>query len=146
MQPITTILHPSDFSACSEAALKMAQGLARGFGARLVALHVGARPLSSTGGAMVVPPQPEELGREELTARLGKMVADDAGVRCETQVVFGETTDEILRAAERLKADLIVMGTHGRTGLHRAAMGSIAEQVVRRADCPVVTVRGRRSH
>jgi nucleotide-binding universal stress UspA family protein len=145
MEPIKTILYTTDFSKSSEVALDMAQGLARGFGARLIALHVGARPLTSAGGSQAVPPQPEEFGREELLGRMGKWVAGDAGVRCETEVVFGEPTEEILRAAERLKADLVVMGTHGRTGLHRAAMGSIAEQVLRRAACPVITVRAARS-
>ena len=143
MQPISTILYPTDFSKSSEVALDMARGLARGFGARLVALHVGAQPFSSTGGAMSVPsPQPEEFGRDELADKLGKFVAGDSGVRCETQVVFGDAVAEIVQAADRLKADLIVMGTHGRTGLHRVAMGSVAENVLRRAPCPVVTVRG----
>lgn len=146
MQPITTILHPTDFSATSEAALNMARGLARGFGARLVVLHVGGRPMSSTAGAMTAPPpQPEEFGRAELEAKLGQYVAGDAGARAEMELVFGDTTDEILGAAERTKADLIVMGTHGRTGLSRLAMGSVAEQIVRRAACPVVTVRGPRA-
>ena len=142
MPPIKTILYTTDFSKSSEVALDVARGLARGFGARLVALHVGIQPLGSAGGAMMAPPpQPEEFGREELAARLGKFVAGDAGVRTETEVVFGDSVTEILRAAERIGADLIVMGTHGRTGLHRAAMGSIAEQVLRRAACPVITAR-----
>jgi nucleotide-binding universal stress UspA family protein len=143
MPPIKTILYTTDFSKSSEVALDVARGLARGFGARLVALHVGSQPLNSTGGAMMaLPPQPEEFGRDELLARLAKFVAGDGGVRTETELVFGEPVTEILCTAERLGADLVVMGTHGRTGLLRALMGSIAEQVLRRAPCPVITARG----
>jgi nucleotide-binding universal stress UspA family protein len=142
MQPIKTILYATDFSKSSEVALDMARGLARGFGARLVALHVGARPFGSVGGVMTAPPpQPEEFGREELERKLGKFVAGDSDARCEPEVIFGEPSAEIVQAADRLKADLVVIGTHGRTGLHRHAMGSLAEQVLRLAPCPVIVVR-----
>jgi nucleotide-binding universal stress UspA family protein len=80
---------------------------------------------------------------EYLQEERGKLerVSAPTEVRVERQVGEGDSAVEILRAAQDLKADLIVMGTHGRTGLGRLLMGSVAEQVVRKAPCPVLTVR-----
>jgi nucleotide-binding universal stress UspA family protein len=70
------------------------------------------------------------------------MQAEGEKVPVEHQLLFvGDPAAEILRVAQAVKADLIVLGTHGRTGLGRLLMGSVAEQVVRRAPCPVVTVK-----
>jgi nucleotide-binding universal stress UspA family protein len=80
--------------------------------------------------------------QEELTEKLHKMQAEGAKVPVEHQLLFvGDPAEEILRVAQAVKADLVVLGTHGRTGLGRLLMGSVAEQIVRRAPCPVVTVK-----
>jgi universal stress protein A len=78
---------------------------------------------------------------EQVREELGKIVPDDSNVRCEHRVLVGVPALEIAGLAEEEQADLIIMGTHGRTGLTRLLMGSVAEAVVRRADCPVLTLR-----
>src|SRR5262245_767713 len=137
MLPIHTILHPTDFSAPSGHALGFACALARDYGARLVVLHV--TPLQPVfAGEGMPPPDPEEIraaGDEQL--RKLRLPADD--VRAERRLESGAAAAEILRVAREINADLIVMGTHGRTGLGRLLMGSVAEQVVRKAPCPVLT-------
>jgi nucleotide-binding universal stress UspA family protein len=138
---IRTILHPTDFSASSEYAFRLARALARDQVARLIVLHVGPRPLTALGGTAAVPPQPEEYGRAELEMMLRKVEAPELEDRFERRLVFGDAVAEILRAAAGSRADLVVMGTHGRTGLGRLLIGSTAEQVLRRASCPVLTVR-----
>ncbi len=140
---IRTILHPTDFSESSEYAYRLARALARDQVARLIVLHVGPQPLTAMGGTAAVPPLPEEYGRAELEAALRKFEAPELEDRFEHRLVFGDAVAEILRAAESSWSDLIVMGTHGRTGLGRLLLGSTAEQVLRRASCPVLTVRGR---
>ena len=138
---IRTILHPTDFSASSEYAFRLARALARDQVARLIVLHVGPQPLTALGGTAAVPPLPEEYGRAELERMLQKIQAPELDDRFEHRLVFGDTVPEILRAAVGSRADLVVMGTHGRTGLGRLLLGSTAEQVLRRATCPVLTVR-----
>jgi nucleotide-binding universal stress UspA family protein len=137
---VETILHPTDFSADSEAAFRLACSLAKDFGAAVQVLHVGAPPLVSPIMG-VVPVAPERL-REDLTAQLKSIVAP-APVRVTHQLIFkSDTGGAILKAAEATKADLIVMGTHGRSGARRLLLGSVAEHVVRNAVCPVLTVKG----
>jgi nucleotide-binding universal stress UspA family protein len=135
---IQTILHPTDFSPSSEYAFRFARALARDQVARLIVLHIGPKPLSALGA---VPPLPEEYGRAELEKMLRKIQAPELKDRFETRLAFGEPVSEILNAAHSSRADLIVVGTHGRTGLGRLLMGSVAEQLLRQAPCPVVTVR-----
>src|SRR5581483_585826 len=127
MPEIRTVLYPTDFSESSEAALALARALARDYDARLVVLH--AYP-------------PEAAARaDELRARLQDLVPDDRTVAVEYRAAEGPPAGVILRAAEEVGADLIVMGTHGRGGLRRAVLGSTAEEVSRLARCPVATVR-----
>jgi nucleotide-binding universal stress UspA family protein len=139
MFAIRTILHPTDFSARSEQAFQVACGLARVHGARLIVLHVAAPPtvLSAEG---VVIPQIEEnlLGLEE---KLRRIRPADPQVPVVHRLLQGNAAQEILATALATNSDLIVLGTHGRRGLSRFLMGSVAEQVVRRASCPVVTVK-----
>jgi nucleotide-binding universal stress UspA family protein len=139
MLDIHTILHPTDFSPHSEYALVLACALARDYGARLVVLHVvEQRPLVYEG--VVLPPAGEELlaaAQEELEQMQVPLEISPV----ERRIVEGDPVTEILAAAESMTADLIVMGTHGRTGLRRLIMGSVAEQVARRASCPVLTIR-----
>ena len=139
MLPIRTILHPTDFSEYSGYAFRLACALARDYGARLVVLHVAAPPVVVYGEG-VLPPAPEDY-QERLRGQLQQVVSPDPKVPVEHRLVEGDAVTEILRLAEETKCDLIVMGTHGRTGLGRLLMGSVAEQVVRKAPCPVLTVK-----
>jgi nucleotide-binding universal stress UspA family protein len=140
MLAIKTILHPTDFSERSDFAFRLACALARDYGARLHVLHVGSGPVIVPVEG-IVPPEPERY-QEELTAKLQEMRAEAPNIPVEHQLLFvGEPAAEILRVAQAIKSDLIVMGTHGRTGLGRLLMGSVAEQVVRQASCPVLTVK-----
>jgi nucleotide-binding universal stress UspA family protein len=79
--------------------------------------------------------------REQAEKKLHAMKAPDENIRVETRLEDGDPVKTILRVADEAKAGLIVIGTHGRTGLGRVLMGSVAEQVVRRATCPVLTVK-----
>jgi nucleotide-binding universal stress UspA family protein len=132
--PIRTILHPTDFSEPSEAAFGLACSLARAHGARLVVQHVVPLPVVLYG------PPPEEY-LTHLREQLVHMQARDSKVSMEDWLVEGDPATAILRAAEEISCDLIVLGTHGRTGISRLLLGSVAEKVVRRAPCPVLTVR-----
>jgi universal stress protein A len=131
MLPIQTILHPTDFSERSGYAFQLACSLARDGGARLIVLHV-----------MPVPLVQEKRGyREEMTGELNRLGAPDAQVRVEHRLEEGDPATQILRVAQETGCDLIAMGSHGRTGLDRLLIGSVAEQVLRRAPCPVLTVK-----
>jgi nucleotide-binding universal stress UspA family protein len=139
MLPIRTILHPTDFSSYSDHAFRLACSLARDYGARLVLVHVAELPLIVAGeGVLLVPPVTD---LEPLQQRLELVRPEDAAIAVEHRLVQGDPPTEILTLAEQLHCDLIVLGTHGRTGLGRLLMGSVAEQVVRRAPCPVLTVK-----
>jgi nucleotide-binding universal stress UspA family protein len=137
MLAIRTILHPTDFSDRSEHAFHLACSLARDHGARVVLLHVVSLPVAAYEG--VVLPPPIEEATEDAKRRLSQM--KPAAIPVEHRVAEGDPAEMILRVAEEIHADLIVMGTHGRTGLGRLLMGSVAEQVVRRAPCPVLTMK-----
>jgi nucleotide-binding universal stress UspA family protein len=142
MIPIHTILHPTDFSPCSDMALQLAASLAREQRARLVVLHVGRPPLQHLGGPTPVPPLPMEWGREELEQKMRQRPLPDLDPAPEYRVEFADPpSDAVLEVARDVRADLIVLGTHGRTSLARLLLGSVAEQVLRRAPCPVLTVR-----
>ena len=139
MLPIHTILHPTDFSEHSGNALHLAVALARDYAARLVVLHV-ALPPTIIYGEGVVPPEPETyLGEAREQLRRLTIPADIGAA--ERRLVEGDPAKEIVRAVREAGIDLVVMGTHGRTGLSRLLMGSVAEKTVRRAPCPVLTVR-----
>lgn len=135
------ILHPTDFSAPAEYAGRFAAQLAKDHDARLVLLHVGPRPPSEVGGHIAYPAQPEEYDRAGLEASLAQIKFSDSPKAIERRVVFGAAADSILDMATEYGADLIVMGTHGRSGILRVVMGSVAESVMRHAGCPVLTLR-----
>lgn len=137
MLPIRTVLHPTDFSDRSEYALQLAAALARDYHARLVILHIIPRTIVAFGEG-VIPPEPEVI-REEAQAQLDGLRVP-GGLPAERRLTEGDPAEVILRVARETPADLVVMGTHGRTGLGRVLMGSVAEQVVRKAPCPVLTV------
>ena len=136
----SVILSPTDFSAPSTEALKIASAIARDRGARLLVLHVAPRPLSSLGGMQAVPPLPVEFDISESRSQLAKIQAP-SGVSMETKLEIGAEADTILDVAKKAGCELIVMGTHGRSGLSRLLMGSVAEKVVRHAPCPVLTLK-----
>ena len=143
------ILHPTDFSACAEEAQVHAIRLARALGAELVLLHVLVEtPLYGEG--LVAMKQVRELyetqrkwAGETLEARAAE--ASAAGATTRWKLSVGVPFEEIVRAAREEGADMIVMGTHGRRGLDRLLLGSVANRVIRLADCPVLTVRERKS-
>jgi len=139
MYAIHTILVPTDFSPRSESALRLASAIARDYGARLILLHVlETYPAFYGDGAMVLPPLAEDS--EQARSLLDKLPVP-AHILAERQVREGDAAIQILEAIGEFHADLIVMGTHGRTGLGRLLVGSVAENVMRKATCPVLTVR-----
>jgi nucleotide-binding universal stress UspA family protein len=138
MNATKKILVPIDFSEPSDAALLYARNLAKAFGAQLHVLHVMENQfLRATFNSTAA----VELGManrvaERLSPEDRTMLRAVSAVR-----MSDDPYDEILRYAENEDIDLIVMGTHGRSGVARLLMGSVAEKVVRTARCPVLTVR-----
>jgi nucleotide-binding universal stress UspA family protein len=137
--PIRTILHPTDDSDLSRPAFELACSLAREHTAELVVCHVSPPPLVAGGDGLVVETPVEQT--EQLAARIERMKPSDPAMRFSVRLVRGDAATEIVRLAAEIKADLIVMGTHGRGGLARVLMGSVAEGVMRKASCPVLTVK-----
>jgi nucleotide-binding universal stress UspA family protein len=139
MLQIRTILHPTDFSKQSEFAFRMACSLAKDYGAEMHVLHVMPPPhVGYIEGPMPIAPESLE---DELRQKLNRLHAEDNTVRVLHRLVEGEPVDEILHMAKQTGCDLIVMGTHGRTGVGRVLLGSVAEGVVRKAPCPVLTIK-----
>lgn len=136
-----TILHPTDLSEEAATALQVARALARDGKGRLVLLTVV--PSSFPPVEAYVSAEVFEHDIADAKQRLAQLAAMIDDVPVTTVVESGDTGDVILRTAEEVEADLIVMGTHGRRGLSRLVMGSVAEFVVRRAPCPVLTIRPR---
>ena len=133
------VLFPTDFSTCGDAGLHQATALARDSGATLLIVHVQEPAVAYGGGEMYYGvPEPD---RDALLGMLKRVVPPDASVPYEHRLITGDPASAIVRLAEAEQADLIVMGTHGRTGLKRMLMGSVAEAVVRRAPCPVFTMK-----
>lgn len=141
MLAMKTILYPTDFSADAQPAFEVACALAVEGRGQLVVLHVERPPLATLGGTTGVPPLPNEYDRRRLREELQRIQPVRAGIAIEHRLEYGDPAAVILEVAQETGADLIVMGTHGRTGLRRLLMGSVAERVVRKASCPVLTVR-----
>lgn len=142
------IVYPSDFSPASNAAFAKALALARDAKAQLTILHILNPAVVLPIDGYVAPKVYDDLqrsaemyARKKLAALLDR--ARKAGVRAKTMLVEGMVADRIVATARRSHADLIVIGTHGRTGLARLMLGSVASQVVATSACPVLTVRGR---
>jgi nucleotide-binding universal stress UspA family protein len=131
------ILFATDFSEASQAALAYATSLARDAGAQLLITHVEEPPVSYAAGEMLV--IRPDVPNPELDRMLKKIAP--GGLRYEHHLVVGNPADEIVRLAEEQHADLIVVGTHGRKGLSRLLTGSVAELVLRFAECPVLAVK-----
>ena len=139
MIPFKTILFATDFSPASSVAFNVASALARDYKARVIALHV-VEPVRVGFSEYASYVGPEE-DKSDAMARLQAIKAPSPMVTMEYRLLDGEPATVIAETAADLAADLIVMGTHGRTGFSRFIMGSVAEEVLRRATCPVLTVR-----
>jgi nucleotide-binding universal stress UspA family protein len=129
MPGFSIILHPTDLSECSMAAFRMACQVAHE-GTRIVVLHVTEDKLVSREGYL-----------DSLNRRLHELAPPCPGVTLVIRLAEGRAVEEILRAAEDTSCDLIVMGTHGRTGLYDRLMGGVAEAVLRRSSRPVLVVK-----
>jgi nucleotide-binding universal stress UspA family protein len=141
----TRILVATDFSACADAALRAATALARAMGSTLAIVHVQS-PLPAYAFAEGAAPDLARLeedqrrwAQERLEQQAETVRASGLGVS--TAIRVGTPADEVVEAAREMGADLIVVGTHGRTGLNRLLIGSVAERIVRTAPCPVLTIR-----
>lgn len=149
MSRMRLIIHPSDFSPASHPAFTRAIALAKEQQAELLLVHVlgSVVPMVSDG---FIPPQAYDAmakaaqadAQRQLDALVAK--AKRAGVRAGGLLREGVAWDQLVRTARARKADMIVMGTHGRTGLAKLFLGSVAERVVGSAPCPVLTVRVRK--
>ncbi len=134
---IKRILCPIDFSDFNQAANEYASVLAKSTGASIVYLHVSL-PDVSYGTYMYVDMEQQEA---EDKKRLEEIKPSIEGIEASYVVEFGSPTDRIVEYAAENDIDLVVMGTHGRTGLRRVIMGSVAEAVVRKAECPVLALK-----
>ena len=145
MLTLKRILVPIDFSEPSEAALKYGIALARGFDAKLYLLHVLAKAPAEPSETVEHPIGPFERMRDAAREHLGNILTDHEAkdLASEFTTHVGTPYVEIIRYAKDHDIDLIVMGTHGRGLVAHMLMGSVAENVVRRAPCPVLTVRYR---
>ncbi len=141
----THILAAIDFSEGSDAALACARMIAERFGARLHLLHVIEDPgVAAAGpdGYVVDVHTLREALQADAEQKLADLLAAHPGVPVTAEVVFGRPAATIARVAADRGTDLVVVGTHGRSGFSRLMLGSVAERVLRLAPCPVLTVRG----
>ena len=144
MRPFDTILFAVDFSESSDHAFSYAYDMAQKFASRLVVIHVINEPVDLRG--FYVPHISFDNLEKEIAEGAEKMMDRFCAEKLsgydnyEKSVVTGIPYDEIVRKAETVNADLIIMGTHGRKGLDHMLFGSTAERVVRTARCPVMTV------
>lgn len=139
MLTIHTILCPVDFSEGSKAAFQLAEAVAFDYGARVIVVHVVEPPLAMGADSALM--YQYEVNWEALRNQLAECYRANSRVLVEPVVVEGRIADEIVRLAREYEADVIVTSTHGRSGVPRLIMGSVAEQVLRHAPCPVLTVK-----
>jgi universal stress protein A len=133
------VLYPTDFSDSSRSALRYAITQAQALNAGLLLVHVQEMPTVVDEGMLHMGIDLED--RAVVEQRLHSLVPNEFAGPCEFRVLTGNPAREIVRLAEQEAVDLIVLGTHGRTGLARVLMGSVAEQVVRNAKSPVLVVK-----
>jgi nucleotide-binding universal stress UspA family protein len=148
MSRIRRILHASDFSRASGAAFKKAVEMAKANRAELLLVHVMTPVVPLVGDGYVSPKIYKEMevsARAYAQKRLNALVAKakQAGVRAKALLLEGVPHERIVQTARSKKADLVVIGTHGRTGLAKLFLGSVASRVVTIAPRPVLTVRGK---
>lgn len=144
---IRSLLLPTDFSECANYALSYAAEFAREAGASIICLHVIEPVVPTVGYSGVTEPLPmadiSEQLEDSATRELPKIAQHQActGLAVEEVIAHGDAASEIVRVARERAVDLIVISSHGRTGLGRILFGSTAEQVVRHAPCPVLVVK-----
>lgn len=144
-----TILVPTDFSEGARQALRIASDLAKAHGASLLLLHVTELPPGLDTGTMIapapggIPVTVVDFAREQAVTWMNQDRGNyvDADVDVAVRIEIGSVVDTVLDTAEKISADLIVVGTHGRTGFAHFVLGSVAERIVRRSPVPVLTVR-----
>lgn len=143
MAEIKTILFPTDFTEASTKVVPYARFLAEKLGAKLIVLFV-VEELAKYANFYVPHSALDNLEAELMESARKKMEnfleEELEGFPAESVVTRGDVPEEIVRVAEEKGADLIVMGTHGRKGLEKVLLGSVAERVVKTASCPVMTV------
>jgi universal stress protein A len=141
MKLFSRILCPVDFDRDSDAALALALRLAQQNGASLALLNVAPLPIGAAEMSPV-PLDPYPFWEKTCRARLEKIGREvvDGKVPYETLIASGDPATAILTTIGEINADLVVMGTHGRTGISRVLLGSVAEKVVREASVPVLTL------
>jgi len=142
------ILVPTDFATTNAIAMDHALDLARRYGAEVILCHVfepSPYPMAPMAAGTMKRPKSEQELLDQIQGELEQLRADNVPAEISSRAVLleGSPHGEILRFAEKEKVDLIVMPTHGRSGLARFFMGSVAEQVVRHAPCAVLTVCSR---
>ena len=139
------ILVPIDFSDCSKKALRYALPFAQQHQASLILLYVVPKSYSAGEYGGIDYAQLEASMKEGSEQELAKLAMDEVSGKVSTEALVrvGSPTEEIIEVARSLPADLIVISTHGRTGLKHLLLGSVAEHVVQRAPCPVFVVRER---
>jgi nucleotide-binding universal stress UspA family protein len=137
------LLVPFDFSPAAESALKAGLQLAKEYDARLDLLHVISPPIDVTGYGLTMPSSPYLEVTGELTKMLDqRLAAIDSNIQVRSHVQHGSPGSEIIRFAAEKDSDLIVIGSHGLRGMTRWLLGSVAEKVIRGAECPVLVLRG----
>ena len=146
MIALRQVMVPTDFSEASECALKYGRAFAASFGASLHVVHVVEDFVAWSWAAdtyVATLPRIREEVEAEAVARLGQLIPPAEAERLQAKVALlaGNPFIEIVRYAREHDIDLIVMGTHGRGPVAHALIGSVAEKVVRKAHCPVLTVR-----
>jgi nucleotide-binding universal stress UspA family protein len=139
--PYQKILCPIDFDENSSNALERAIEIARHFKAAIFLVH--AVPLVAQFGEVPLPINLYQDQQEAALARLNEIASRKlSGIEHKTAVYTGDVAGSVLMALDQFQPDLLVMATHGRTGLAHFVLGSVAEAVVRRAGCPVLTIHG----
>ena len=138
LMKIRAILHPTDFSGLSDNAFQLACRLAQDYAAPLHVLHV-ATSFEAYKSELVFDKHSEQYLAKDWE-RLGEYQCP--GVEVHRIIEEGEPVEQILRAAQAVNCDFIVMGSHGRSGLSRLLLGSVAEEVFRQATCQVIVVKG----
>ena len=139
--PAKRILFTTDLSPFSDDAFPLATSVARDRSSELIILHVLELPKAYAPGEWTFFPLEPDI--EVIKQMLDNVKPTDPSVPCTHRMVSGDPATEIVRVAAEEDVDMIVMSTHGRTGLPRVLMGSVTEAVVRRAPCPVVTFKRR---
>ena len=147
MMEIRSILLPTDFSDCANYALSYATSFARAASASIICVHVIEPVMPTVGYTGMTEPLPmadiseqlEDSAERELP-KIGEC-EECEGLNVEEVIAHGDAASEIVRVAKERDVDLIIISTHGRTGLGRLLFGSTAESVVRHAPCPVLVVK-----